>query len=688
MIAENRYAKPYVKEAYKISRRMENILCHWDKKKQRGLQDKQWNAVATAILFLTNKGLPKNSIERSRQGIIFADDVGIGKTYEALGLISYLHYYNPQVKILIICPSWTLLDKKWAQNGCEYNTPDACPSCTKGNVCTSMSDCEGILPAFFGKKLLTKRPLFKPSDICIQWNKRDAYEITDIKGWKRRKRFKLLVTTFHLVKSKSSIARRNKWDYILVEECHHLRNRNSQRWKTLNAIREENPHAKFIFLTATPFQVDHVNEILNIMYFLDSNYIKYVADNSELRHKFKTLIKNVKQSIENGGNPQTTNQIGSDSLVAQIEIGLRALSWEFEKARRENNISEMVQIIKRLYRLAQEDHDFDRRTTFLTCTSSNLKQQGLDDYFRLFIIRSYKDRLPKPIIAIRKINTNNALNYLKLRHLIYKNKKLDRISRISDIFRIQQFCCDSEVLRKYHCEMKNPPPFNIKEQALLDILKKIWPKFPFTKKIVIFCNHRHSWFAIKSAVRKHREWLQLKYQNRITKDWKKRTKWSSILLKDKIEKGKEPEILRRGIASECRIDNRRNTLRGFLNKQGLPLLLVATKRFSEGLDMEKGGCKICIHFETHWNPAVIEQREGRIYRGSEIEAKDKFRIYVFYIPDTLDQKMYETSLLRKKFKDFLLGDTKLSELLEMKGITQFIKQYQEFKVDLSPIKIY
>ena len=123
----------------------------------------------------------------------------------------------------------------------------------------------------------------------------------------------------------------------------------------------------------------------------------------------------------------------------------------------------------------------------------------------------------------------------------------------------------------------------------------------------------------------------------------------------------------------------------FNRRDSLPLLLIATRRFSEGVDMEKGGCKICVHFEADWNPAVMEQREGRIYRGDQAESADEFSIWVLYVPDTLDQRMYQTSQLRRMFKDFLLGDKALGDALGLETVRRIPKGSHRLKLDLRPI---
>jgi hypothetical protein len=634
-----------------------------------GLNDGQWEVVATALHFLSNRGLRPEAIERSRRGVMLADDVGMGKTYQALAILAYIMRYQPRAKVLIVCPSSTLVYNKWANRACKSSPPycldDDCGSEETGRL------CEGMLPALFGSKRLTrgKKRAVRPEDVAVQY----GYDnIKDLRGNGRSRGFRVLITTYHFLKEWPA-ARRHTWDYIFVEECHHLRTRGG-RWNKLDFVVGRNPDARMVFLTATPFQIDHITEIVNVLQFLDRRYPDVSAD-----PVYQEYLRKL--------NPETIPvedcpKEATKSLVAQIDIGLRLLQARFQEALQTDDNS-VNAVVREVYHLAELDHDRMDDTNYLTVTCKK-EGQGVEDYLRQLIIRRYKQRLAKPKDGVKRpLPDKDGINYIELRQLIYRRKReKDNGLSIADIFRVQQYCCGDRVLKRYFSDLKRPPRFNVKQEAMRDILRRVWPRFPFHRKLVVFCRHVHAADAVREAVAQRLRELEKEYATQIRSHWRRRDSdgWPSRLVLRR-----KPRLRRHGVAVECRRDGRRDTLSAFNRRDSLPLLLIATRRFSEGVDMEKGGCKICVHFEADWNPAVMEQREGRIYRGDQAESADEFSIWVLYVPDTLDQRMYQTSQLRRMFKDFLLGDKALGDALGLETVRRIPKGSHRLKFDLRPI---
>ena len=57
-----------------------------------------------------------NMIKDGNLGYL-ADEVGMGKTYVALGVISLMRYINPSLKVLYILPKQNVLDKWLKKQG-------------------------------------------------------------------------------------------------------------------------------------------------------------------------------------------------------------------------------------------------------------------------------------------------------------------------------------------------------------------------------------------------------------------------------------------------------------------------------------------------------------------------------------------------------------------------------------------
>src|SRR5207237_4032756 len=55
-----------------------------------------------------------------------------------------------------------------------------------------------------------------------------------------------------------------KWDVVIVDEAHHLRNRNTQAWKFAGALQKQ----FILLLTATPVQ-NNLDELFNLVTLLE-----------------------------------------------------------------------------------------------------------------------------------------------------------------------------------------------------------------------------------------------------------------------------------------------------------------------------------------------------------------------------------------------------------------------------------
>jgi len=745
------FKRSYLRHAGYVSRRMQEtfLFCRNLSLRRRppGLDRDQWNAVATALFLLSNRGVPRGAIERCRRGIMLADDVGKGKTYEALAILAYIRKYEPTKRVLVLLPSLRLLNEKWLNIGCQRRRekrdllclgrktepvleneylvkPAGRPHCVRpGSACPACRhrlnlDCEGALPAFFrsSKSLLKKPGLFKPSDICVQRGRR---RIEDMNGTERARNFRVLFTTFGYARRPSRrhkatiVQRRGYWDYIVVEECHHLRYRDHGRWKTLDELRRQNRDARFIFLTATPYQINAADEIVNILSFLDYRYedVRNSVNGQDIGGYCRLLEEELQSDDEHGRPRELTLeqeqkwapfiQRTKKSLVAQIDIGLRRLQARYDRALDEGNLKQLRETVEKLYHWSDLDHDDMPGTNYLT--TSPREQQGLDDYLRQFMIRSEKKRLKAPEKPIRPTELDEpaarrlppSLSYLRVREYLSLRGRMQG-NTIAQGFRMLQYCSGDEVMKGYmgRCSSRRHKQeldvllrkarLPLKRNALVGVLRRdVWKTFPFSDKIVVFCRHHGVKPVIRSAVQERLKEIEEEHRGSIKSACRSKRRiprekweWAHMLVGRK-------GLRKRGIAVDCNSDARR----GFNRQDSLPLMLIVTGAHSEGVDMEKGKCTKAVHFEMHWNPAVIEQREGRIYRGSQIANQREFRLWALVIPETLEQRMYETCRKRARLKDFLLGNQALDKLLDneqaFKGI---VEDRRSFRVNLDPIE--
>ena len=130
-------------------------------------------------------------------------------------------------------------------------------------------------------------------------------------------------------------------------------------------------------------------------------------------------------------------------------------------------------------------------------------------------------------------------------------------------------------------------------------------------------------------------------------------------------------------------EDRDRHLRGF-NSPYAPLVMVASSVGQEGIDLQKH-CNHVIHFDLEWNPAKLEQREGRVDRQGR-EAKGPVKVYFLICKNTYDERVLHVMVNRMRWHQLLLPKSKL--LNNDPGLTEEpsidAKDFQNVVLDLRP----
>lgn len=156
---------------------------------------------------------------------ILADEMGLGKTIQTISLLAYLacekRIWGPH---LIVVPTsvilnWEMEFKRW-------------------------------LPAF---KILT-----------YYGTPRERKEKRT--GWSKENAFHVCITSYQLVIQDQNVFRRKAWQYLVLDEAHHIKNFRSQRWQVLLNFNSK----RRLLLTGTPLQ-NNLLELWSLLYFLMPN---------------------------------------------------------------------------------------------------------------------------------------------------------------------------------------------------------------------------------------------------------------------------------------------------------------------------------------------------------------------------------------------------------------------------------
>lgn len=110
-------------------------------------------------------------------------------------------------------------------------------------------------------------------------------------------------------------------------------------------------------------------------------------------------------------------------------------------------------------------------------------------------------------------------------------------------------------------------------------------------------------------------------------------------------------------------EHRTRIFTGF-NTPLLPEVLICTQVGQEGIDLHRH-CRHVVHYDLAWNPAVLEQRTGRVdrigsktFREREVcktDVKPRLEVGVPFLAGTYDERMFEELRLRAQTFEILTG---------------------------------
>lgn len=124
-----------------------------------------------------------------------------------------------------------------------------------------------------------------------------------------------------------------------------------------------------------------------------------------------------------------------------------------------------------------------------------------------------------------------------------------------------------------------------------------------------------------------------------------------------------PEIVGRydGETTDDREAHRKN-----FNNVYNPLILIVSKVGEEGIDLQKQ-CRYIIHYDLEWNPAKMEQREGRVDREGYGRADEgNIKVHFKILKGTYEERIFHTVMQRDQWFQILTGSkkTKLGRFIE------------------------
>jgi hypothetical protein len=388
----------------------------------QGMINKQILTVKKAYEVLTeyrrraDKKGGKWEIYKRLRGVMLADEVGMGKTFEALALATEMYLKQTsgrrnRFRILILAAPAIQSKWEWCGSGVasrptkkreNHDEYSMCrPTCDRYGACDNSGPAQHDVGVFLKALRLKRRKDDVEnllSSLCLHrirskkdwWNhanRRPGSQAVFLAG------IQTLPGTYGRDKSiafKRSGRREsfpldgNFFDLIIADEAHIARrdveveeNKPSPKaLRKIKALLNHSPKAQILLLTATPFQNDN-GEFKRLLELLEYGDV--------LKQNDKTVIQCIKEGLDN--TYKTYNE-----LLSCVRI---------------NNVNAVDEgkTIKSLYSEADLDFDQDPNTNFRPRELTNKKiriLEGLDDYLRDVVTRNRRKRLV-PNCVFRRI---------------------------------------------------------------------------------------------------------------------------------------------------------------------------------------------------------------------------------------------------------------------------------------------
>lgn len=520
------------------------------------------------------------------RGAILADEVGLGKTIEA-GIVLSQIWAERKRKILIIVPS--SLRKQWNQE---------------------------LLEKFFLSSTILEAKSFSQE---VKQGKRNPFEQNEI-----------IITSYQFARNKADQVKAVKWDLVVIDEAHRLRNVYKTSNKIARAIKDTLSSVPKLLLTATPLQ-NSLLELYGLVSFID-DYI--FGDIKSYKNQFARL----------------TNEINFDDLKARIApICKRTLRRQvLEYIKYTNRIPITQEFIPTkdetvLYDLVSE---YLRRSnlqalpasqrTLMTLVlrkllaSSTFAIAGALDSIISRLKTKLKNAEAKVAVDEELADDFETLDEIKDE---WDEDELDERLTAEDKEAIQNEIVDLEAFRDLAVSITE----NAKGKSLIQALTAGFAKaesLGASKKAIIFTESRRTqnYLLRILAETDHAGKIVLfngsnsdEQSKQIYQQWYQRHQGS-----DRVTGSRTADM--------------RSALVDYFKEEAQ--IMIATEAAAEGINLQF--CSLVVNYDLPWNPQRIEQRIGRCHRYGQ--KHDVVVVNFLNRNNAADQRVYE--LLAEKFALF------------------------------------
>jgi len=529
------------------------------------------------------------------KGAVLADEVGLGKTIEA-GIVISQKWAERKHKILIIAPA--NLRKQWNQE---------------------------IADKFFLPSIILEAKSFNEEIAKANFNPFDQKE-------------KVVICSYHFIKSKAIYVSKVDWDLVVIDEAHRLRNVYKPTNKIAKAIKEAVAHAPKILLTATPLQ----NSLLEL-YGLVSIIDEYAfGDLKSFKTQYTRLVENNQfEDLKRRLEPLCKRTLRRQVLEYINYTNRTCILQEFTPREDEQQLYNLVSdYLQRpnLYALPPGQRTLMTLILRKLLASSTYAisgtLQGLADKLETTISKQTNAQ-----INVDEVFTENYETYEERQDEWIdeeeeeETSQEDRIYTPDELVEIRQ---EIEALNEFK-KLAKSISVNSKGEVLFTALEKGFQKLTELKanrKAIIFTESTRTQEYLKNILEARGYKDEIVLFNGSNNDPKSNQIYQQWL---KTHEGTDR-------ITGSRTADKRAALVDYFRDTAT--IMIATEAAAEGINLQF--CSLVVNYDLPWNPQRIEQRIGRCHRYGQ-----KFDVVVVnFLNNTnaADQRVYQ--LLDEKFQLF------------------------------------
>ena len=592
-------------------------------------------------------------LDSPSNGLLIADEVGLGKTIEAGLIWTELKARQDAKRLLVVCPA--MLREKWKQElsnrfGVSAQIVDA------SELLKEMEDAKNNSHYSFAL-VASIQGLRPPSN----WDDEQSSQ----SGAARLARFLDAATLEDPL-----------LDLLVVDEAHYLRNPDTQTHKLATLLRPVS--LNMVMLSATPIQLKS-SDLYQLLHLLDEDAFPYVnsfdfvlkmnepvvrlrdqvrgglINQAEFIEEIKEIQKNSfyrsSQQIERLiSNPPTPNELtsakGRANLADQLDR-LNPLAKVVSRTLKRDVHEDRVQREPRVIRAQMSQQE---RFFYDAVTAKVREYCAMMDVSEGFMLTIPQRQLSSSMAAacegwqkrLAELNQQEDENSIyELDADVEVNLSKKPRKNIGELLR------ELISIANEHGDAASLRNHDSKYEEFRCSLKQYWKLYP-GKKVVLFSFYKNTLHYL-----------------------------SERLLADGIFS----VILHGGL-------DKMEALKNFENSTG-PNILLSSEVASEGVDLQFSS--LLINYDLPWNPAKIEQRIGRIDRIGQEETK--ILIWNFVYEDTVDDRVCMRLLQRLNIFERALGSMEAILGDEIRSLTfellshKLSPEQEQAKIDKSAVAI-